>query len=134
MMVEATEQDQESVMEAGAHHGALAQDEPDEVLEQVRSIARGLLDDHYRDGFTTDIEVRREESMADDEHDTYLDIAIAFDTEDRDECEPVWLGAFLTGLRMSLVKAGIGEFPVPSYFLKSEWPKTKATSGPVRAG
>ena len=74
MMAEATEQDQESVMEAGAHHGAL------------------------------------------------------------DECEPVWLGAFLTGLRISLVKAGIGEFPVPSYFLKSEWPKTKATSGPLQAG
>ena len=38
--------------------------------------------------------------MADGEH----DIAIAFDTEDVDDCDPEWLGAFLTDLRMSLVK------------------------------
>ena len=72
--------------------------------------------------------------MADDEHDTYLDIAIAFDIDDRDECEPEWLGAFLTDLRMSLVEVGIGEFPVPSYFLKSEWAQTKEAGGPVQAG
>ena len=67
----------------------LAQDGADEVLEQVRSIARRILEGHYGDGFATDIEVRREESMADDEHDTYLGyITIAnFDAENP---EAVW--------------------------------------------
>jgi hypothetical protein len=114
-------------------HG-VAEDRADGVLEQVRSIARGLLDDHYGDGFATDIEVHREESMADDEHDTYLDITIAFDAEDPKDCEPAWLATFLTELRTSLMERGIEEFPVPSYLLKSEWDQIKEGSGPVQAG
>ena len=71
--------------------------------------------------------------MADDEHDTYLDITIAFDAEDPRDCEPEWLVAFLTELRMALVKVGIEEFPVPSYLLKSEWEQVKEGRGSVQA-
>ena len=133
MMAGTTEHDQESVMGRPGGDG-LAQDGADEVLEQVRSIARRILEGHYGDGFATDIEVRREESMADDEHDTYLDITIAFDAENPEECEPEWLVAFLTELRTSLLDVGIGEFPVPSYLLKSDWEQIKEGSEPVQAG
>lgn len=72
--------------------------------------------------------------MADDEHDTYLDITIAFNADDPADCEPGWLVAFLTELRTSLIQAGIEEFPVPSYLLKSEWDQIKEGSGSVQAG
>ena len=72
--------------------------------------------------------------MTDDEHDTYLDITIAFDVEAPEDCEPGWLVTFLTELRTSLMKAGIEEFPVPSYLLKSEWDQIKEGSGSVQAG
>lgn len=112
----------------------VAQDEADQVLEQVTSIARRMLDGHYGGGFAKDIEVRREESMADDEHDTFLDITISFEAEDPKECDPEWLVTFLTELRTSLVEVGIDEFPVPSYLLKSEWQQVKEGIGPIQAG
>lgn len=97
------------------------QAQADDALEQVRATAQGILDNHYGDGFATDIRVRREESMADDEHDTYLDITVAFAAEDPKDCDPAWLTTFLTELRAALLKAGIEEFPVLSYLLKPEW-------------
>ena len=111
-----TDHDQSSNVATGVAH-AIA---PDKVPEQAASIARTILDGHYGVGFAQDIEVRRKESMADDEHDTFLDITIVFDAKDQEECDPGWLVTFLTELRTALVEVGIEEFPVPSYLLKSE--------------
>ena len=111
-----TDHDQSSNVATGVAH-AIA---PDKVPEQAASIARTILDGHYGVGFAQDIEVRRQESMADDEHDTFLDITIVFDADDQEACDPGWLVTFLTELRTALVEVGIEEFPVPSYLLKSE--------------
>ena len=113
--------------------GGLPREEADEVIEQVTSIARRLLDGHYGEAFAKEIAVRREESLADDEHDTFLDITIAFDAEDPEECDPGWLATFLTELRASLLEAGIEEFPVPSYLFESNLEQTRETIGSVQA-
>ena len=51
----------------------------------------------------------------------YLDISIVCDANNVEELwAPDWVG-YLTTLRDKLVESGVEDFPVPSFFLKSEW-------------
>ena len=99
----------------------------DEGLKQIATIVREGLEE-YKVGFAFDVVVDRESNDFGD-GEPYLDISIVCDANDVEELRvPDWVG-YLTTLRDRLVESGVEEFPVPSFFLKSEWEGLTRSSG-----
>lgn len=100
-----------------------------ERLQEVETIVREGLKKHCKDRFLFDIEVNRQsDDFGDSDGEPYLNIAIVLDTNSINENETPWLLQYITMLRNRLMEIGVEEFPVTSFFLKSEWARIKATS------
>ena len=101
--------------------GTMAPNRDDEGLEQIATIVREGLEE-YKVGFTFQVVVDREPNdFGDGDGEPYLDIAIICDANNVDEIRAPDLVGYLTTLRNKLVESGVEEFPVPSFFLRSEW-------------
>ena len=84
----------------------------------------------YNVGFTFHVVVDRESNdFGDGDGEPYLDIAIICDANNVEELRVPDLVGYLMTLRDKLVGSGVEEFPVPSFFLKSEWEGLTKSSG-----
>ena len=103
-------------------------------LEQLADVhrpagARGDLDGQVG-AVTFHVVVDRESNdFGDGDGEPYLDIAIICDANNVEELRVPDLVGYLMTLRDKLVESGVEEFPVPSFFLKSEWEGLTKSSG-----
>lgn len=101
--------------------GTITTNQDEEGIRQIAAIVREGLEE-YKVGFSFQVVVDREPNeFGDGDGEPYLDIAIICDANDVDELRAPDLVGYLTTLRDKLVESGVEEFPVPSFFLKSEW-------------
>ena len=110
-------------------NGTVAQIQDDEGLKQIATIAREGLE-QYKVRFKFQVVVDRESNdYGDGDGEPYLDIAIICDANNVDELGASDLVGYLMTLRDKLVEIGVEEFPVPLFFLKSEWEGLNKHSG-----
>ena len=111
------------------YNGTIAPNQADEGLKQIATIVREGLEE-YNVGFTFHVVVDRESNdFGDGDGEPYLDIAIICDANNVEELRVPDLVGYLMTLRDKLVESGVEEFPVPSFFLKSEWEGLTKSSG-----
>lgn len=92
-----------------------------EAKEKVKAIVRNALEKRFADDFIFDpIVVIPEVDDYSDDYLEYLNIIIVFDG-DQANLDPSWTGTLIGRIRPHLIAAGIEEFPVPSFVVKSEW-------------
>ena len=92
-----------------------------EAKEKVKAIVRNALEKRFADDFIFDpIVVIPEVDDYLDDCIEYLNIFIVFDG-DQANLDPSWTSGLIGRIQPHLIAAGIKEFPVPSFIIKSEW-------------
>lgn len=92
-----------------------------EAKEKVKTIVRNALEKRFADDFIFDpIVVIPEVDDYSDDYLEYIHIYIVFDG-DQANLDPSWTGTLIGRIQPHLIAAGIEEFPVPSFIIKSEW-------------
>ena len=92
-----------------------------EAKEKVKAIVRNALEKRFADDFIFDpiVVIPEVDDYLDDCLD-YIHIFIVFDG-DQANLDPSWTGSLIGRIQPHLIAAGIEEFPVPSFIIKSEW-------------
>ena len=92
-----------------------------EAKEKVKAIVRSALEKRFAADFIFDpiVVIPEVDDYLDDPFE-YIHIIIVFDG-DQANLDPSWTSGFIGRIEPHLIAAGIKEFPVPSFVVKSEW-------------
>lgn len=105
-----------------------------ELRDKVAEIVRETLAERFAGEFVFDPirVIPAVDEYGDGDGEPYLRIMIVFDG-DQKALDARWTSGLIRRIRPKLMKAGVREFPSPSFVKKSEWPRLERSLKRARA-